>query len=210
MMSKMRIQFDQMNDKELLKMLIRENGESVSDGLLSDRSLPELVYDTAPEELGTVRGLTKARLQQILALQTIVHRISCINYRSQIAKLTHPREVYDLVKASMMYLKQEEFRILILNNRSEVIKSVTISIGTANAALVHPRDVFRHAIKTGACFMILVHNHPSGNPSPSEEDKALTKRLVDAGELLGIAIRDHVIIGDSGRYFSFKEHGVCL
>jgi DNA repair protein RadC len=100
--------------------------------------------------------------------------------------------------------KKENFVVLYLDARNKLITKETISIGTINASLVHPREVFEPAIRELAVAIILVHNHPSGDPTPSEDDISLTKRLIEAGKILGIEVTDHIIIGKN-RYFSFKE-----
>lgn len=102
---------------------------------------------------------------------------------------------------------QEAFFVVTLNHRSQVIDRYMVSLGTLTAALVHPREVFRPAIYDGASAVICVHNHPSGNPEPSRNDRELTERLVKAADILGIRFSDHVIIGD-GTYYSFTAHGL--
>jgi DNA repair protein RadC len=104
----------------------------------------------------------------------------------------------------MRYLKKEYFKVLLLNTKNEIIMIENISVGSLNSSVVHPREVFCTAVKKSACSMIAVHNHPSGNPAPSQTDIDVTKRLVEAGELLGIKVLDHLIIGD-GTYVSLKE-----
>jgi DNA repair protein RadC len=101
---------------------------------------------------------------------------------------------------------QEAFFVLTLNNKGKVIDKYMVSLGTLTASLVHPREVFRPAVQDGAAAVVFVHNHPSGNPEPSIQDRELTARLLDAAKLLGFQVMDHVIIGDC-TYFSFKEHG---
>jgi len=112
--------------------------------------------------------------------------------------------VADLLMDEMQYLKQECFKILLLDTKNKVIKVEGISLGILNASLVHPREVFVKAIKQHSAAIILAHNHPSGDPEPSPEDKNITKRLFDAGELLGIPVLDHIIIG-RGTFMSFKQ-----
>jgi len=107
----------------------------------------------------------------------------------------------------MCTLPVEEFRILLLNTRNQVVSQKTISRGTLNGSLVHPREVFRHAIATSSNALICVHNHPSGDPSPSDDDLAITRRLVEAGKLIDIQVLDHVIIG-LGRTISLRERGL--
>jgi len=99
--------------------------------------------------------------------------------------------------------------VFFLDTRNQETKRETISIGTLNANLVHPREVFEHAILHAAAHVIVAHNHPSGNPEPSEEDKKVTSRLVEAGKILGIALLDHIIVARSG-YYSFKAHGLIV
>ena len=107
----------------------------------------------------------------------------------------------------MLYLEKEEFRAVFLDTRNRVIDTATISVGTLNSSIVHPREVFRAAIRAGSAGLILVHNHPSGDPSPSPEDLAITKRLARAGSMLGIEVLDHIIIGDNV-YVSLREKGL--
>jgi DNA repair protein RadC len=103
--------------------------------------------------------------------------------------------------------QKEHFIVLLLNTQNEIIKQWIVSIGTLNASLVHPREVFRSAIEAGCASIIVAHNHPSGTLEPSSEDLNTTRRLVDAGKLLGIEVTDHVIIGENG-YFSFRERNL--
>ncbi len=106
----------------------------------------------------------------------------------------------------LRYKKKEIFRVVLLNTKNVIIGSKDISEGSLNASIVHPREVFLEAIKKSANKMILMHNHPSGDPTPSSEDINITKRLISAGQIVGIEILDHVIIGD-GSFYSFKENG---
>ena len=107
----------------------------------------------------------------------------------------------------LRYLKKEHFICLFLNTKNQLIAQETLSVGTLNASLVHPREVFRAAIKCSSASLICVHNHPSGDPTPSPEDVALTKRLVEAGELVGIDVLDHIVIGEQ-QFISLKEQGL--
>ena len=119
-------------------------------------------------------------------------------------KISSPQDIADLLMEEMQYLKQECFKIILLDTKNKVIKVEGISVGILNASLVHPREVFIKAIRQHSAAIVLAHNHPSGDPEPSAEDKNITKRLCDAGELLGIAVLDHIIIG-RGTYLSFKQ-----
>jgi DNA repair protein RadC len=117
-----------------------------------------------------------------------------------------PGDVHALFGARLKPLRQEEFHVIMLDARHRLLSTLLVTRGTADTSLVHPREVFRDAIKEGASGVILVHNHPSGDPRPSPEDRSVTHQLSDAGNLVGIPVLDHVIIGD-GRYVSMAEEG---
>ena len=126
--------------------------------------------------------------------------------RSTRPKVNGPSDVVPLCKAMTNY-RQEVFRVLLLSARNDILRRVTVSKGSLSASLVHPRDVFYPAIKANAASIILVHNHPSGDPEPSADDIELTQRMSEAGKLLGIAVLDHVIVAKRG-YVSLKERGI--
>ncbi len=119
-------------------------------------------------------------------------------------KITSPQDVVGLLMDEMQYLKQECFKIIMVDTKNKVIKIEEISRGTLNSSLVHPREVFVKAIKQHSAGIVLAHNHPSGDTEPSAEDKSITRHLVEAGELIGISVLDHIIIG-RGTYMSFKQ-----
>ena len=120
-------------------------------------------------------------------------------------KVKNPWDIYKYYMDSLRYLKKEVFKVVLLNTKNEIITDVDVSVGTLNSSLVHPREVFIEAIKRSSNKIILIHNHPSGSIEPSVEDKNITKRLISCGEIIGIEVIDHIIIGD-GMYFSFKEN----
>ena len=120
------------------------------------------------------------------------------------AKLSSPNEVVTFFSAELNESKVEKFIAVLLNTKNEVINWDVISIGSLNASIVHPREVFNRAIKRSAASLIVVHNHPSGHIDPSREDINITKRLFEAGQLIGIPLIDHIIIGRD-KYYSFKE-----
>ena len=119
-------------------------------------------------------------------------------------KITSAEDVFNRFKDRLGQEKQEHFIVLYLDSKHQILKEETISIGTLDASLVHPREVFKRAIQESAYRIILVHNHPSGDPEPSEEDKEITRRLFDVGEVVAIKVLDHIIIGKES-HFSFKE-----
>lgn len=117
-----------------------------------------------------------------------------------------PEDAAGLVMEEMRHLDREHFRALLLNAKNQVIGQEIISIGTLNSSAVHPRELFKNAIKRSAAAIILIHNHPSGDPSPSREDLEVTRRLIEVGHIIGIEILDHLIIGDN-RFSSLKAKG---
>jgi DNA repair protein RadC len=121
--------------------------------------------------------------------------------------LQTPEEAYKLLKRRIGKRDREHFVTVLLSARNSVLGIETVSVGSLNASIVHPREVFKPAILQSAAAMVLAHNHPSGDPDPSEDDLAITRRLVEVGELLGITVLDHVIVGN-GRFASLKERGL--
>jgi DNA repair protein RadC len=121
-------------------------------------------------------------------------------------KICSPKDVYAFMYPKMREQKREKFITLYLDTKNQILKEETISIGSLNASIVHPREVFKVALELSSASVIMIHNHPSGDPSPSREDIMVTEKLVDGGKLLGIDVLDHIIIGD-GRYTSLKDEG---
>ena len=121
-------------------------------------------------------------------------------------KINSPEDVYRLLNPQMREIKKEIFVLICLDTKNQIISKETISIGSLNANIVHPREVFKPALLASAAHIIVAHNHPSGDPTPSKEDIEITKKLAETGKIIGIELLDHVIIGDS-RHFSMKEAG---
>lgn len=172
-------------------------------------SLPSGLKDLdqiTAEELKMLEGIGDGKACQIIASVELGRRVYQ-DHHMNISKISSPSDVADLLMSELRYKKQEHFKTLLLDTKNQVVAVETITIGTLNASLVHPREVFNKAIRKACNGIILVHNHPSGHPEPSQEDLVLTERLVESGKIIGIGILDHVIIGD-GKYFSFKERGL--
>lgn len=157
------------------------------------------------EDLMAHNGIGESKACQIIAGIEIGRRVYS-GRTSEKSKVLGPNDVSELLMSELRYKRQEHFVVILLDTKHHVIGIDTISIGTLSQTLVHPREVFVRAIKRSAHGMILVHNHPSGIPQPSQEDITLTDRLIESGKLIGIHVLDHVIIGD-GVSYSFKEHG---
>ena len=161
------------------------------------------------EELMAVRGIGTAKAAQIKAAFELPKRLKKEKDDKKPVKrdrVKKPEEVWELVQGRLAGKKEEHFLAVFLNIRSHVIKTEEISVGSLDASIVHPRELFKKAMKATAASVVLVHNHPSGDPEPSNEDIQLTKRLVEVGELMGIAVLDHVIVGED-TFISMKREG---
>lgn len=159
--------------------------------------------DCTIEELMQIRGVGLAKASQVVAAVELGKRIALTTNVNNY-KIQGPEDVGNLLMEEMRYLNKEIFNIILLNTKNNVIAIENISVGSLNASIVHPREVFNIAIRRSSSAIILTHNHPSGDPKPSAEDINITKRLIEAGTIIGITVLDHIIIGD-GIYFSMKE-----
>lgn len=152
------------------------------------------------EQIGGVGRATAARIVAALELG----RRAAAQPQGEADRIRGPADVFRLMGPRLHDLPQEEFHTLLLNTRHRVMRQVLVTRGILDASLIHPREVFRPAVGEGAAALILVHNHPSGDPTPSAEDRAVTRQLVEAGRVLGIPVLDHVVVG-RGRYRSLME-----
>jgi len=204
-----------LNDSELIAILLRTglpgaNAIDVAAQLLERyKSLNGLSRCTV-DEIADNPGIGPAKAVQLVAAFGLGQRLATERLSRQ--KLDSPELVHDLVSAEMRTLHKESLRVILLDTRYHLLRMEEISRGSVNESIAHPRDVFRPAVISSAYAVIVVHNHPSGDPSPSQSDHSLTRRLAEAAELLQIKLLDHIIIGApaEGRlpYFSFKEAGV--
>ena len=200
-----------LSTAELLAIILRVGSKGDSAITLANRILAEFngiegVGRSSVAELCQVRGVGKAKAVQILAAIELGRRVAAAPGSSG-EPVTSAADVHRHMGPILGHLDREHFCALMLNTRGQVIANATISIGSLNASLVHPRELFRDAVRHIAASMILVHNHPSGDVTPSEEDIRLTRRLVKCGDLMGIQIIDHVIVSRGHKFFSMKEHG---
>jgi len=159
------------------------------------------------EELSQIKGIGLAKASQIKAAFELANRMEVLTAASEKPVIKKPEDVAGLVTGRLKGKKREYFLAILLDTRSRLIKVAEISVGSLDASVVHPREVFKEAISASAASVIFVHNHPSGDPMPSGDDIKLTKRLAEAGEIVGIDVLDHVIIGDN-KYLSLKREGL--
>ncbi|GGD54586.1 RadC family protein [Paenibacillus nasutitermitis] len=201
-----------LSHAELLAILLRTGTRSESAVLLASRILKECgslygLVDMSIDELTAIRGIGPAKAVQLRAGIELGRRLAR-SQQNETFTIRKPSDAANFMMEELRYLKKEHFVCLFLNTKNHVIHHETLSVGTLNASLVHPREVFRAAIKCSSASIICMHNHPSGDPTPSPEDITLTRRLVEAGELVGIDVLDHLVIGDN-RFISLKEQG-CM
>lgn len=161
---------------------------------------------SSPSELATIGGIGQVKAARVSAALTLGQRLTQLEARQK-KTIGTPREAVSYLWADLRFLPKETFRCLVVDTKNQVIANELISVGTLNSSLVHPREVFRPVISRSGAGVILAHNHPSGDPTPSREDIELTKRLVDCGKLLGIQVLDHIIVGDN-TFVSLREKGI--
>lgn len=203
---------DSMSDSELLALIIRSGTRDESALDVADRILRGSgcglrgLADVEAEELMTCDGIGRTKASAIIAAVEIGRRIAKSEgiYRGRISSVN---DVADIFMERLRYLKKEKFEIVILDSKGKIISIENISVGDLSSSPVHPRETFRTAVKRSGSAVILVHNHPSGDPEPSKEDLDITRRLVEAGNILGIAVLDHIVIGD-GSFCSMKARGI--
>lgn len=170
-------------------------------------SLYNILLHTSERQLAAVAGLNKVRLKRLGCIKAIFQLIEQ-ERKKPLQSILNPEDVVTYC-SDMQDLKQEEFRVLLLNTKNKILGEKRIFLGTVNFSLVSAREVFHAAVQHMATNIILLHNHPSGDPTPSDEDKKSTRLLMQAGEILNINVIDHVIIGKYG-YYSFKENDSTL
>jgi DNA repair protein RadC len=164
------------------------------------------LVERPPASLAGVAGVGRAKAARISAALELARRLLA-EEREPGLPVRSPADVYRWCRPALCDLVVEEFRLLTLDAQNRITRDVLVTRGTLTSSLVHPREVFRQAIAEAAAGVIVVHNHPSGDPTPSAEDRAVTRQLVEAGRLLDLPVYDHVVVGGD-RYFSFAEAGL--
>ncbi len=201
-----------LSAQEILAVILGRGvaGESVmvtAQRLLSQFGNLKGIANASVEELSQVRGIGLAKAAQIKAAFELSNRLEGYTETGDKPIVKTPEDVNSLMKARLRGKKKEYFLALLLDTRNQLIKVVEISIGSLDTSIVHPREVFKEAISASAASVIFVHNHPSGDATASEDDIKLTKRLAEVGELVGIEVLDHIIIGDK-KFLSLKREGL--
>ncbi len=201
-----------LSAQEILALILGRGiaGESVmvtTQRLLSQFGSLKGIAGASLEELSKVRGIGLAKAAQIKAAFELTSRLESYQDSGKREVVKTPEDVVSLLRGRLKDKKKEYFMALLLDTRNQLIRAAEISIGSLDSSIVHPREVFKEAVSASAASVIFVHNHPSGDPEASEDDIGLTKRLAEAGEIMGIDVLDHVIIGDQ-KYLSLKREGL--
>lgn len=198
----MEAQVENLSDAELLSAFL---SKEIVDQLMTEyQNLYELVLHTSLAEISKIKGMGKAKAEKFSCIKELLYRLYT-GKRKQMIEISSPKDIANYMR-DIMHLKQEEFHIIMLNTKNKIIGRRMISKGTVSASLVSPREVFSPAVKIMASSLIVIHNHPSGEVTPSKEDIGVTDALVKAGELMGIHVLDHIIIG-KGQYCNMREKG---
>ena len=203
-----------LTDAELLALIIRSGDPSTKQSAIDLGREIITTFGSNLRELGNadiaqimeIKGMGLAKAAGIKAAFTLAARFQARKLE-RFDRFTSPQQVFDYFHHEFRDSRKEYFLILLLDGKNRIIRRVQVSEGSLNQSIVHPREVFNPAVKESAAAVILVHNHPTGDPTPSSEDIAITRRLREAGEIMGIKVLDHIIVGD-GEYLSFVERGL--
>lgn len=202
---------EHLSNVELIALLLRTGSMGESVMVLAQRVLSQVgglkgLVNLSYHELTQIHGIGPAKAVQILAGIELGQRlVKALPEDTDVIRC--PSDAVQLVMEEMRFLQQEHFVCMFLNTKNRVIDKKCIFIGSLNTSVVHPREIFREAIRCSAASVICIHNHPSGDPTPSQEDIEITKRLFNAGEMIGIEMIDHLIIGDQ-TYYSMRENSL--
>jgi len=201
-----------LSDIELLAVIVGTGTRDIDVLELSAKMIKNMgglsaVSKAGLREISAEKGFGLKKAVKIQAAFEIGRRV--ITDITDLKQISSPNAVWNLLLPEIACLQKEEFRVLVVNNKNMLLKKSIVSIGTITEAIVHPREVFRDAIREAGSGIIVTHNHPSGNATPSRQDIDTTKRLVEAGKIVGIPLLDHIILTNSS-YYSMKENGYMV
>ena len=200
-----------LSDADLLAILLRSGTREETVVQLAERILVEMgglqgLPRSGVDDFLSIKGLGPAKAVTLLAAAELATRLKD-SKRTESVTISSPSDAAGLMMEEMRHYLREHFCVVLLDTKNKVMGVEEISVGSLNTSLVHPREVFRPAIRKACASVILIHNHPSGDPTPSREDLEVTRRLTEAGKLMGIEVLDHLVIGD-GKFISFREKGL--
>lgn len=201
-----------LNNSELLAIILRSGvkGENVLS--LSQRVLGELnglngLLNASYKDITSIKGIKEVKASQILALVELGRRLNALKGKADEISINSPQDIGNMLKSEMSGLNQEVLKLIVLNTKNKIIRIKDVFKGTLNTSIVHPREIYSEAIKCGGASIIICHNHPSGDPTPSKEDINITERIKQCGKIVGIELLDHIIVGDQ-KFLSLKEKGI--
>ena len=203
---------DSLSNAELLAVILRtgtrgENIISLSNRILSELDGLDGLLNLNIEDISKIKGVKNVKASQILAIVELFNRFKTLKATKEQLKITSPKDIGNLLMNEMSNLNQEVLKVVLLNTKNIVIGDKNIFKGTLNTSIVHPREIFREALKSGCANIIISHNHPSGDPTPSKEDINMTLRIKECSNIMGIGLLDHIIVGNN-KYISLKEKGI--
>lgn len=201
-----------LSNSELLAVILRSGVKGENVILLSQRILSEIngldnIVNVSLSDITSIKGIKTVKGAQILALAELFKRFNTLKSSNKKITISKPIDIVNYIISEMKLLNQEVLKLIVLNTKNKVIKCKDVFIGSLNSSIVHPREIFSEAIKCGGASIIVCHNHPSGDPTPSKEDINVTIRIKESGEIIGIKLLDHIIIGDN-KFVSLKEKGI--
>lgn len=196
---------------ELIGILIRvgtheRSAVSLGEHLLAHFGSIKEIAGAPVERLSEVKGIGRAKAAEIKAAIELGNRLALYGEDTR-PMANNPRDIANLIMPDLRYLKKETLKSLLLDTKNRVIAIKTVSVGDLTSSIAHPREIFKDAVVASAASIIMAHNHPSGDPTPSQQDIEITRRLIDTGKIIGIDVLDHLVIGD-GKYVSLKERGL--
>jgi len=198
---------ESLSDAALVGVLIGETAPDGARELLREHPIPDALWRVSASDLTRISGVGPASAARVLACLEMSRRASAWKASNK-PTISTPEDVVDLCAPQLRGADREHFWALALNTKNQLLRTVEVSVGSLNASIVHPRELFKEAVRHSAASVVIVHNHPSGDPTPSGADIQLTRRLVKAGDVLGIEVLDHVIIGDGGDHASLRDLGL--
>ena len=201
-----------LTNAELLAVILRtgtrgENIISLSTRIISEFNGLDGLLEAGIDEITSIKGIKNIKASQIIAIGELVRRINMLNLIRVGKSITSPTDIANLVMKEMVSLKQEVLKLIMLDTKNNIIGIKDVFKGSLNTSIVHPREIFKEALKKSSSSIIICHNHPSGDSTPSKEDINITIRLKESGKIIGIDLLDHLIIGKNN-YVSLKEKGI--
>ena len=203
---------ESLSNSELLAIILRTGTQGENVLQLSSRLLSELegldgVLSANFNDITSIKGIKEGKASQILALSELFRRFRTLKSMKKDIKINSPKDLADLLMGEMNELVQEVLKVVLLSTKNIIVGSKDVFKGSLNMSVVHPREIFKQAIDKNSASIIICHNHPSGDPTPSKEDINITLRIKECGNIMGIQLVDHIIIGNN-KFVSLKERGL--